>query len=372
MPVYTKGKNVYCVYYDGKRRIWEPFGQGPEARKKAEARDLEIKLKKARETWEVGRSGYAIFEDVAQAYLDARCIELAPATTRDIALILTKYVNPEIGLTNIGAVTLRDWNKIQKAMVDNGAGNRTINKNFRYLNKIFKWAVTNGYVDTNPWEPRETLKQKKYRIKLLSVDEFQKILNMAPEHLAVAMDIAYHTGARPGPKELYAMTWDNFDFANNRIRIYAPKTDTWRWQYADEAFMARMRNRYYSRLYMGDESPFVIVYRGKPVASLKKAWNQARLDAEVRSDIRFYDIRHFYITYSLAGGADILDLAERVGHVDATMIVKVYAHLVEELRSKQAFEIPKIDFPECAKMAHSRTDSRTAIKKGLTKTANPL
>ena len=29
-----------------------------------------------------------------------------------------------------------------------------------------------------------------------------------------------------------------------------------------------------------------------------------------------YDIRHFYITYALANGAGILELAERVGHVD--------------------------------------------------------
>ena len=28
------------------------------------------------------------------------------------------------------------------------------------------------------------------------------------------------------------------------------------------------------------------------------------------------DIRHFYITYALANGAGILELAERVGHVD--------------------------------------------------------
>ncbi len=49
MPVYTKKDGrIFCVYYDGGRRVWEPFGRGKIARRKAELRDLEIKLTKKR------------------------------------------------------------------------------------------------------------------------------------------------------------------------------------------------------------------------------------------------------------------------------------------------------------------------------------
>jgi hypothetical protein len=36
MPVYTKPDGrIFCVYYDGPRRVWEPFGRGAEARQAA-------------------------------------------------------------------------------------------------------------------------------------------------------------------------------------------------------------------------------------------------------------------------------------------------------------------------------------------------
>ncbi len=41
-------------------------------------------------------------------------------------------------------------------------------------------------------------------------------------------------------------------------------------------------------------------------------------------------------------GALISELADRVGHKDATMIVKVYSHLVDEIRTKKAFTIPDL------------------------------
>ena len=56
-----------------------------------------------------------------------------------------------------------------------------------------------------------------------------------------------------------------------------------------------------------------------------------------------YDIRHFYISYALANGADIMDLAERVGHVNGEMIMRVYAHLAKDLQKKKAFKLPSID-----------------------------
>lgn len=39
-----------------------------------------------------------------------------------------------------------------------------------------------------------------------------------------------------------------------------------------------------------------------------------------------------------------MDFAHRVGHKDANMIVNVYAHLVEEMRKKEAYKLPKVSF----------------------------
>ncbi|MBW6485083.1 MAG: hypothetical protein K0B01_02885 [Syntrophobacterales bacterium] len=48
--------------------------------------------------------------------------------------------------------------------------------------------------------------------------------------------------------------------------------------------------------------------------------------------------RHFPLA------ADILDLAHLVGHSSVNMIFSAYAHLVEEMRQKTAFQLPELNF----------------------------
>jgi len=347
MPVYTKKGLHYCVYYNNAKRVWEPFGRGPVAKKAAEARDLEIKLQKKRGQWNnPGSISSVTYSELAQTYMDHRKIDLSAKTRHEIFQMLTRYVISPIGNKPVNTITMRHWNKIQDSMIKNGAGARTINTYFRYLNKIFKWGVANGYLKENPWKDRESLRQKKYTVDLFTVDEFQQVLDAAAEHLAWAMEVAYYTGMRPGPSELFALTWDCVDFKNNRVRIYATKTDSYRWQYLDPGFVRRMETRYRESRQRGETCPHVCSYRNQPVKSLKVAWNAAKKRAGVKKPMRLYDIRHFYITHALANGASIMDLAERVGHVDATMIIKVYSHMVEELKTKQAFQVPSLQFQD--------------------------
>jgi hypothetical protein len=41
-------------------------------------------------------------------------------------------------------------------------------------------------------------------------------------------------------------------------------------------------------------------------------------------------------------GANIMELAKRVGHIGPEMINRVYAHLVDDLKKKEAFPIPRL------------------------------
>ncbi len=89
-------------------------------------------------------------------------------------------------------------------------------------------------------------------------------------------------------------------------------------------------------------------------------------DEKTARRIRLYDICHFHfhITYASANGADIMELATRVGHVNADMIARVYAHLARDIRKETAHKLPKI--------APARPNSRQTVdnkalnnKKGL-------
>jgi integrase len=351
MPVYEKKGRYYCVYYDGPKRIWEPFGNDPDSKRGAEARDLEIKLKKRRSQWYLtARSHTIMFSELAQIYIDVRKTELSIRTLEEILRTLSNYINPIIGTKFINTIDMRDWNKIQQRMMQGvpredpekqkPAGNRSINKYFQYISKTFDWAVENDYLTENPWRKRKPLRNTaKFKVDLLELKELQKIIEIAPEHLKWAIEVGYNTGARPGPSELFALQWQDIDWRYNRIRIPGSKTDkSNRWQYLSDNFMDKLREKYLQR----DGCTYVVSYKGtRIISNLKRSWEKAKRDAGITRRIRLYDIRHFYITYALAMGADIAELAERVGNSPET-ITRYYLHLAKDLQRKEAFRIPSL------------------------------
>ena len=340
MPIFTKKNGlIYCVYYDGRKKIWEPFGRGTDAKRAAEARDLEIKLKKKRGGWATGQSSSLLFCELAQIYIDHRKIDLSTKTREEILRTLANYIIPVIGNKPIHIINIQDWNKIQESMVDADVGPRSINKYFQYTSKVFTWTVENDYIYDHPWHKRKPLRiLKKFQIDLFSIEEFTSILDVAPEHLKWCLELAYNSGVRPGPKELFSLKWSNVEWNMKRIRIYASKTDTWRWQYFTTAFMVKLK----AKNKESNGCPYIISYKGKQIKSISKAWQTAKKNAGITRRIRLYDIRHFYITYALANGADIMDLAERVGHVNGEMIMRVYAHMAKDLQKKEAFDLPQL------------------------------
>ncbi|HEU18600.1 MAG TPA: hypothetical protein ENO00_04345 [Deltaproteobacteria bacterium] len=138
--------------------------------------------------------------------------------------------------------------------------------------------------------------------------------------------------------------------------------------------MAGMERKYHESRGKGEIYNYVITYGDNPVKSMKKTWKTAKEDAGIDRRIHIYDIRHFYITYAPANGAGIMDLVNCVGHTTPSMILKVYAYLVEEMNSKQAFEIPHRTEKVCRKnqkSRHSRKNSGTEKKRGYLALDNP-
>jgi integrase len=349
MPVHTKKDGrIFVVYRDpNRKRVWEAFGRGEEARRKAEIRDLQIKLAKAKGNFKsVGIGSAPTLTESLQAYLNARSVELSERTIDEIASFFDRYLLAALGNKTIDLIDMKDWDALQNKMIKAGAGARSINTYFSYLNAFFEWAVVHGYVNENPWRKRKRLKEKKYHVELMTMEEFQKILQVAPDHLAWSLEIAYHTGCRPGPKELFSLRWADVDWKIKAITIYAPKTDTYRVQYLSHRFLKRMKKRYRQQLRKYPDCPYICHYEGKRIGSLKTSWKTTKEEAGITRQLRLYDLRHYYITYALASGTDIMELAQRVGHTNASMIVNVYAHLAKDLRKREALSIPEYDFAE--------------------------
>jgi len=341
MTLHKKKDGRFFVIYskDGKR-IWEPFGRGPAAEKAAKTRDLELKLQQSRGV--PLPENRTPFNTLFQRYIDVRATELSESTLDEMCRAVARNVMPSIGDKPAGAITLRDWVEIQAAMLNRGCAAATVNRLGTYLNKFWKWVVHNGYLQAHPWANREPVKaKKKFQVELFTMEEFRRIYNAAGPRLAFALELLYYTGCRPG-RELYALKWENMDWSRGRIRIFAPKTGHARWQWLPHPFLERARDRYAEQKKKHPNCPWMIHHRGNPVGTLKKAWLEAKREAGITRQLRLYDVRHFYISSALAQGAPIMDLATRVGHASPDMIVRYYAHLVDDLRREEPLPIPEI------------------------------
>ena len=320
-----KDGRVFVVYREGGRQVWEAYGRGRQAEVQARARDLELKLAGLCGERRSASPGPApTLAEIAQLYVNARQTELSERTRRELLRLLCRVELADVLARPAADLTLYDWMTVQNRLIAAGAGNRSVNTYFRYLSPIFHWAVAHRLISRHPWRERVSLKHARYDVNLISLKEFAQIMAAAPDHLAWAMQIAYYTGMRPGPTELFAARWDWMDWEGRRIRIYATKTRAWRWQYLSETFVWRMLRRYIESRWRGETSAHICTYNDQRIASVKTSLARAVAASGVTKPFRLYDIRHLHITHALAGGAPIGDLAERVGHADTTMAVKVY------------------------------------------------
>ena len=70
---------------------------------------------------------------------------------------------------------------------------------------------------------------------------------------------------------------------------------------------------------------------GRPVKSLKKAWENARAKAGLK-DFHFHDLRHTFCSSIIMAGGDIKMASEMIGHADIKMTSR-YSHLTQLAKS---------------------------------------
>jgi integrase len=72
-------------------------------------------------------------------------------------------------------------------------------------------------------------------------------------------------------------------------------------------------------------SSFIVHYRGKPIAKMKKAWNHVVKEAKLGKDVTPHVLRHTCATWALWTGKSLWDVAGVLG-ADATTVARVYGH----------------------------------------------
>lgn len=144
--------------------------------------------------------------------------------------ILEMYIFPEIGKADISRLNSPDLLDLLKGIEATGAL-ETVKRMKTVLSQIYRYAMSCGYVTSNP-VPALTgaIKpvKKKHFASVTNPDDVASILKKLWSYegtypVACALKIAVYCFMRPG--ELRTMQWDNVDFEKAEYRYHVGKTD---------------------------------------------------------------------------------------------------------------------------------------------------
>ena len=253
--------------------------------------------------------------DVAAGRKTTRAAMNLRATWKHLHAIL-----PHLDQVPARELTRRHMREAVAARTAAGVGQTTISREISIIKAALSWAVNEaellGEDAVNPIEGFRCPRGHRKKLPPPSAPEVRAILKVAPPHLARAIVLAWHTGARPGRSELLDMRWSDFaldaDPGLVRLRSAAKNPDMpYRELMIPGHLLPRLR-----AWRAGDEAQgieHVIHWRGRPVGCLRTAWNNAVTAAKIGRRLRLYDLRHAYYNEAMRACGDDKATATAMG-----------------------------------------------------------
>lgn len=223
-----------------------------------------------------------------------------------------------------------------------GAKQNTIKRKVGIVLAVLNWAVEEEYIPGHNLQGYKCAPGEDKKFVPPTPEELKRIRKAAPKHVDRAIYLAFNLGMRVGNSELFRVTWDRIDFDRKVATIPAAQKgkDQWRQVPIREDVLPVLKQWKAEDDECG--ATHIVNYRGKPVASIKKAWETTLEKARITRKIRPYDLRHAFATYALEAGADPNALRKLMGHSSMAMIYKNYQHVLDKQKEAVVNGLPSI------------------------------
>lgn len=219
--------------------------------------------------------------------------DLAPATQRNYQI----HARTIAGMEGTGGRTFGDVGvrKITPPLVakyrDRRAGNKiSANRELQFLSAVFGWAIEQGHAQSNPCKGVRKFPAQ-VRDRYIETWEMELVQNLAPDHIAVAMELAYLLRARRS--EVLALRRDDVSDAGvflRRGKGSEDETTTWTPALREAVQAARAINRDVISPWLLHDSS------GKPIkaAAFDTAWQRLMgraMEAGLKDRFTFHDLK---------------------------------------------------------------------------------
>lgn len=300
-------------------------------------------------------------------WIDGHAVEIKPKTLAGYRDLINRYVLPHIGNTRIQAVKPSTLSKLYRDLLASGGVNgrplsvRTVDQVHAILRKAFNDAVrVDEVLAVNPVERAKRPRRERSAVReVWSADQLRRFLAYASRHrLHPFFHVAAYTGARRG--ELLNLRWSDVDFERGEVTIRGSASvigGDWvegstKGGYARvvsidsgtvdilKALRARQNEERLvaGQAWSGEDHVFTRGL-GQPVhpdtvsqlmPRLVKAHNKDVRESDQLPPARLHDLRHVHATTLLLAGVPVHVVAERLGHADPSITLRVYAHVIRQ------------------------------------------
>ncbi len=229
----------------------------------------------------------------------------------------------------IGQVTKAQIEEFLQALNQQGQAPSTINAELRVLRSIFRFALKNNRIKTDPTDLIEKFLDPKLseEVKYWTEAEVKLILNEVNPFWRDKYEFLYCTGLREG--ELINLKWDavDLDDSNPKIKIQAsedwfPKTNQRRELPLNQTALKILqiqthssRHEYVFKSFEGNKIKAKTIYD-----NLKSALKRIGLHGSVHT------FRHTFASHLVMNGIGIETVSTLLGH-SSIEITSIYAHL---------------------------------------------
>ncbi len=203
----------------------------------------------------------------------------------------------------------------------------TVNRYLAALSACLSYGVKEqGWIERNPMEKVRRPPESQGRVRFLSDDERQRLLDACRPHadLYLAVVLSLTTGARQA--EIMGLRWGQIDFARQVITLAKTKNgDRRALPLVGEAFtLLRERGRVRT---LHDDRVFPPTAQARKADSLdlRTSWESALKEAGIK-DFHWHDLRHTAASYLAMSGVSLVEIAKVLGHRTLAMVAR-YSHL---------------------------------------------
>jgi integrase len=289
---------------------------------------------------------YITFGDASKLYMDLHVsIYCKKSTKEGYEGYLKNHLIPCFGTQKLVDIKTQQIQAFVKDKVEEELSNQTINHILILMSCVFNKMIDDEVILKNPVNKVKKLKLTKKEMKILTMEEVYKVLEVAKEHYPSfypALFTAIFTGMRQG--ELIALKWDKINWIKEQIYISenyrqgtlsTPKTEN-SVRYIDmpqelvkvlKEWRLRCPHSKDNLVFPNREGNYQDI-NNLVKRKFQKVLNKAKIDV-----IRWHDLRHTYasIMITLSQTVPIKYIQHQLGHASIQITMDRYGHLMPEV-----------------------------------------